>query len=408
MGISLGLVGLGTFGSAFAPLFKAHPGVDRIALCDREPERIKAFADNPFFADKFHPRDAYDSLDAICESDIDALVIISQHWLHAPQCLQALKAGKHVYSAVPLIMLPSADEILQYCDDLVNTCVQTGMTYMYGETTCYHPEAMFCRRMAKEGRFGDFVYCEGSYLHDVDARSNLRKVYERRLNSAAGREWSSIREDYLARGIKGGPMHYPSHSTGGPVFVMDAHATSVTAHGWQNRNQDPFFKHDAFSNEVALFKMSNGATVRILEMREICAHGEYFRIYGTSGAYEDSRWNENGRTNHDTGQPVTVTEMTDEEMRDPLPPEVQAAFKKAMHQDKDNQELDVIDFTPRGHRGSHPYLVHEFVDSLTHNRRPATSVWDAARFTAMGATAHKSALAGGLTLNVPDWGKPKP
>ena len=41
MGISLGLVGLGSFGSAFADLFMSHPLVDRIALCDREPERIK-------------------------------------------------------------------------------------------------------------------------------------------------------------------------------------------------------------------------------------------------------------------------------------------------------------------------------------------------------------------------------
>ena len=32
MGISLGLVGLGSFGSGFAELFKRHPLVDRIAL----------------------------------------------------------------------------------------------------------------------------------------------------------------------------------------------------------------------------------------------------------------------------------------------------------------------------------------------------------------------------------------
>lgn len=37
MGISVGLVGLGDFGSAFAGLFKNHPLVDRVGLCDREP-----------------------------------------------------------------------------------------------------------------------------------------------------------------------------------------------------------------------------------------------------------------------------------------------------------------------------------------------------------------------------------
>ena len=71
MGISLGLVGLGSFGSSFAPLFKAHPLVDRIGLCDREPERIARFADDPFFADKFSPADAYASLDEVLESDLE-------------------------------------------------------------------------------------------------------------------------------------------------------------------------------------------------------------------------------------------------------------------------------------------------------------------------------------------------
>ena len=51
MGISLGLVGLGGFGSCFADLFKSHPLVSRVALCDREPDRIKKFADKPEWKD---------------------------------------------------------------------------------------------------------------------------------------------------------------------------------------------------------------------------------------------------------------------------------------------------------------------------------------------------------------------
>ena len=47
MGISLGLVGLGSFGRAFADLFMSHPLVDRIALCDRESDRVAAFAKKP-------------------------------------------------------------------------------------------------------------------------------------------------------------------------------------------------------------------------------------------------------------------------------------------------------------------------------------------------------------------------
>ena len=65
MGISLGLVGLGSFGSAFAELFRGHPLVDTVALCDREPERVAQFAERPSFAAKLGG--VYETLDALCE-----------------------------------------------------------------------------------------------------------------------------------------------------------------------------------------------------------------------------------------------------------------------------------------------------------------------------------------------------
>jgi len=217
MGISIGLVGLGSFGSCFAPLFKSHPMVDRIALCDREPDRIKKFADDPFFKNKFNPRDAFESLDAICHSDLDALVIITQPWLHAPQCVQAMEAGKHVYSAVPIISIPDDDEILDWCDKIIATCKKTGKRYMLGETTYYRPQAMFCRRKAAEGAFGDFVYAEGEYFHDVDSDCNLREVARNRMAGKAGQEWRKLRVKYVRQNLKTTPMHYPPHSTCGPV-----------------------------------------------------------------------------------------------------------------------------------------------------------------------------------------------
>jgi predicted dehydrogenase len=78
MGIGLGLVGLGQFGQVFAELFKSHPAVSRIALCDREPERMKKFAQKESWRGKLSERDLYGSLDEICASDLDALVVITQ------------------------------------------------------------------------------------------------------------------------------------------------------------------------------------------------------------------------------------------------------------------------------------------------------------------------------------------
>jgi predicted dehydrogenase len=401
MSISIGLVGLGDFGAQFAELFAFHPLVSRIGLCDREPARIAAFAERPTFAAKFNPRDTYASLDDICNSNLDALVIITQHWLHTPQAIQAMRAGKHIYSAVPLITVPDYQEILDWCDKLIAAVSQTGMLYMYGETTYYRPQTMFCRRKAAEGAFGDFVYAEGEYFHDVDSACNLRNVHAHRTASQAGREWLARAAAYRQRGAAGGPMLYPTHSTAGPVCVMNAHARRVTAYGYRNRTGDPFFADAAFSNTIALFDMSNGSTVRIAECREaggkLGLEDETFRIVGTRGTFSENTWAVNHRTpDFAPAKPPTVTQLTTEQMRTPLPSEVLDAWS-AITSSRDSYG---------GHGGSHAYLVHEFVDAIAHGRLPAISAWDAVRYTAMGAMAHASALRDGERLDVPDWGDP--
>lgn len=407
MGISLGLVGLGQFGTAFVELFKHHPLVDRIGLCDREKDRLAAVAANPFLADKLNERDLFTSFDAICQSDFDAVVIITQPWLHAAQAIQAMEAGKHVYSAVPLVMLPSDDEVLDWCDRLIATCTRTGMQYMLGETSYFHPDTMFCRRQAQAGAFGAYVYGEGEYCHDVDEWCNLRTVMAKRHSSSSGQEWLQREAGYHAAGHRGGPMHYPTHSVCGPLSVMQTRAISVNCHGFANRSGDPFFATSAFSNQVALFKMANGASVRIAELREcggakLGRHSETFRLIGTEGAYSEGRWMQVER-----GQPPGQTKpchrgLSDHEMRDPLPTAVLAAFKEVMH--KDVADPQSLDFIPGGHQGSHPYLVHEFVDAIATGRMPVINAWLATRMMAMGVSAHRSALRDGETVVVPDWG----
>jgi predicted dehydrogenase len=96
-------------------------------------------------------------VDEICKTDIDALVIITQPWLHARQAIQAMESEKHVYTAVP------AARSLEECDQLVEAVKRTGMIYMNGETSYFRPETAFCRKKAAEGAFGEFVYCHRNF-----------------------------------------------------------------------------------------------------------------------------------------------------------------------------------------------------------------------------------------------------
>jgi predicted dehydrogenase len=60
------------------------------------PERRKAFEDSFGIS-------SYESFDEMLKSsDITAVAIFTQRHLHGPLVIQALKAGKHVHSAVPM------------------------------------------------------------------------------------------------------------------------------------------------------------------------------------------------------------------------------------------------------------------------------------------------------------------
>jgi len=361
MSISVGIVGLGMFGPAFIKLYKDHPDVHRLALCDLKADRLAEMAR------QFGITETYPSLDAICKSDLDALVIITQPWLHAGQAIQAMEAGKHVYVAVP------AAQSLEECDRLVEAVKRTGMIYMNGETSYFRPETAFCRKKAKEGAFGRFVYCQAEYFHDMSHG----------LYDVARNRWG----DQWSRDKTGGiPMSYPTHSTCFAVSVTGAHMTEVSAQGFIYPNDD-WFRRDTiykseFSNEVALFRMSNGATARICEFRRIGHPGceRASGIYGTEGSFEHNLagmvWADKN------GKQIVQPPMNHEYLPESLASNL------------------------GGHGGSHAYLVHEFVDSVNRERLPRTNVWEAVRYCAPGFVAHESALRDGELLKIPDWGDP--
>ena len=187
-------------------------------------------------------------------------------------------------------------------------------------------------------------------------------------------------------------MTYPTHSTSGPISVMNAHALKVCAFGHEPYTDDPYFHDNAFSNVTALYTMTNGSHLRICEYRELAYpksnlfETEIFRIFGTKGVFRENHWADGS----------SWTELTIDDMRQPLPPEVAEAYGGGKGESP----------AYGGHGGSHAYLVHEFVDAVACQRRPAIHVWEAARYMAAGIAAHKSALREGEVLDVPDWGDP--
>jgi predicted dehydrogenase len=380
MSISLAVVGTGQFARYFIPLFKAHPQVARLALCDLDPAKLGAAAR------RYEVDATYPSLDAACESDVDAIALFTQNWLHAPQAVQALRAGKHVYSAVP------TGDSLAEIGDLVRAVEETGRVYMLGETSYYYPAVLYCRRRFREGDFGRVVYAEAEYYHDWS--HGLYDVAKIR----GGERW----REFAGKP----PMHYVTHSTSQVVSVTGARMTHVSCQGFLDDHDDALYGPGAnrwdnpFSNQSALFRMSDGSACRINEFRRIGHPGTVrMSLLGTAASFEanaaGSVW-------------LTAARGSKEPLDDLLATTgvttAHGHYAALSRVHPAGRLPPAFAGLPSGHSGSHQFLVDDFVRACAAGALPPNNVWQAARYCAPGIVAHQSAVQGGRLLEVPDFG----
>ena len=167
------IVGCGRFSKFFVPLFKAHPMVEKVWVCDLKPERAEAFSqqfDVPVM-------ESYEK--ALESKEVNAIAVFTQRFTHGQMVIRALEAGKHVYSSVPCAV--SVDEIRRIAE-LVE---KTRLTYSMGETGFYRAAAIYCRREYKKGTFGRFAYAEAQYNHDI-------RNMEDSFKSSGGDRWKEF------------------------------------------------------------------------------------------------------------------------------------------------------------------------------------------------------------------------
>lgn len=392
--LSLGIVGAGQFAGQFAALFHIHPDVDRILVTDLLPERAAELVAREGLDG------AVDSFDAMLETDVDAVAIFTQRWTHGPLVVQALRAGKHVYSAVPMAF--TEEEIAA----IIEAVRETGLTYMMGETSYYNPATVFARAKVAEGAFGRIFYAEGDYVHDMDLGFYAAYQY------SGGEDWK--------RTASYPPMHYPTHAIGGVLGAIPGHAVSVSCIGVRDDRGDGVFDREVsqfdndFSNATALFELDNGGVMRINEMRRVGYPSQIresrFRYFGTEASLEQiatvSVWQDKHDVTDITEELTTQPSMSlDDPSLAHVAPELREAFVSGYAPVHDKDRLPaVFHGVPSGHEGSHHFLVDDFVRAVVDRTLPPVNAWVAARYTMPGIVAHRSALQGGERLDVRDFG----
>jgi len=394
MTFSIGIVGAGQFGSQFAHLFNLHPGVKAVYVVDERAERAAEAVD------RYHLAGQEADFDALLASDVDAVAIFTQRWTHGPLVERALRAGKHVYSAVPMAV--SEEEIAR----IIDAVRDTGLVYMMGETSYYNPATVYAREQHAAGKFGRIFYSEGDYVHDMDL--GFYDAYQ----YSGGERWKET-ASYP-------PMLYPTHAIGGVLGAIPSHAVSVSCIGVRDQRNDGVFDKDVsmfgndFSNATALFELNDGGAMRTNEMRRVGYPSHIresrFRFFGTEASFEQlakvTVWQDKQNVHDISEQMETRPSIPlDDPSLANVAPELRDAFVSGLSPVHDAERLPAEFLgAPNGHEGSHHFLVDDFVTAVNNRTLPPVNAWVAARFTLPGIVAHESARQNGARLPIRDFG----
>jgi predicted dehydrogenase len=367
-------VRIGIVGGGFGATFQWHlaPGCQVAAVCDIRPDRLQRLSEVYRCGNTFRS-----FREMLRHRELDAVGVFTPAPLHAWMCVESMRAGKHVISAVPAGM--SVEELEQ----LLETVKQTGRRYMMAETSYYRPEIITCREWAREKRFGTIFYSEAEYHHE----GLLPLMYD-------DRGFPTWRYGFP-------PILYPTHCTGMIVPVTGERLVEVQANGWgdgheilkTNQYKNPFW------NTTGFFRTSGGHSSRISVFWHVAAGGtERAQFFGDRLTYLMQRPEGPGNT------VIRIAKNGETVLDANGYPEGKVSiepYRQPDHFEKLPPPLRV----KTGHGNSHTFLTHEFVSAILEDRHPSVNIWEAIAYTLPGIVAHESALRGGEPLKIRDYGQ---
>ena len=261
--VRVGFVGLGMRGPDAVRRFTHINGTQVMALCDHERERadtcntiLRAASKPP--ADIYYGEDGYKKL---CErKDID-LVYIATDWLHHFVVAKyAMEHGKHVAIEVPSAM--NLREIWALSD----RSEKTRLHCMMLENCCYDFFELNSLNMAQHGVFGEVLYVQGAYRHDLSQFWDM--YWKKDANDRLG--W---RLDFNQK-FRGDV--YATHGLGPIAQVLDIHrgdrmktlvamdTKSVNGKAWAEKlSGKPCEKFANGDHTTTLISTENGKVIEI-------------------------------------------------------------------------------------------------------------------------------------------------
>ena len=188
--VKLGFIGLGLRGKDWVSFINSRDDAEVIFMCDIEDRKIEQAKERLEKEGRAIPKVTKDYKDILADPEVEAVMIASAWESHAQIAIDAMRAGKA--TAMEVGGAYSVDE----CFRLVRAYEETGTFFMMMENCCYGRRELMLLDMVNKGMFGDVVYCEGGYCHDL------------RNEVARGKEIGHYRlRNYLNRNCDNYPTH---------------------------------------------------------------------------------------------------------------------------------------------------------------------------------------------------------
>ena len=283
----LGMIGVGGRGtSLLGNLLAADAQV--VAVCDLSPEKAqhaaglitKAGQKAPtLYTDGDH---AYEKL--LAQSDVDFVIVATPWMWHAPMAIAAMKHGKDVAVEVPAV------RTLEECWAIVRASEETQKHCTMLENCCYGYNETLVLRMTHAGLFGELLYGEGAYLHDLreelfsDKGEGLWRRTEHTLRDGNLYPTHGLGPVANYMGIERGDRFGYLVSMSSPERGLDAYRKAHL------KSDDPRMKEKYVTGDMntSLIKTAKGLTITV--KHTVSTPHPYDRINliaGTQGIFED-------------------------------------------------------------------------------------------------------------------------
>jgi predicted dehydrogenase len=381
----LGIVGTGGRGTSLLKnLLAADVRIN--ALCDIVPEKAKAAQDLVAQAGQMPPElytdgdHAFEKL--VARDDLDAVLMATPwHW-HTPMAVAAMENGKHAFTEVP------AATTIEDCWRLVDTSEKTRRHCIMLENCCYGENETLILAMVRAGLFGDLLYGEAAYIHDLreemfaDKGEGLwrRTVHTQRDGNLYPTHGLGPVANYMAinRGDRFDYLVSMSTPAKGLAAYREAHIPKDSSK-WQERYIDG-------DMNTSLIKTASGLTINL--QHDVSNPHPYDRlntIAGTKGVFKDypPRIYFDGQAG---GEQYTTIDSYKEQYGHPL-------WKK---QGEIARKLG-------GHGGMDFIQLYRLMECFRKGLPPDMDVYDAAAWSAPGPLSRASVEQGSAPVKFPDF-----